>query len=162
MDLIRASLVLWRHAEAEDEASSDMARDLTARGRQQAHKMAQWFGGQIDHQWSEWVVLVSPANRAQQTAAALAQPFQTIDMIAPDAPADAVIAAAAWPCGVAGRSKVLVVGHQPTLGMVAARLIDGADGHVSVKKGAMWWFETRERGGSQRTVLRAMVTPETV
>ena len=155
-------LVLWRHAEAENEASSDMARDLTAGGQQQARKMAQWFGGQIDHRWSEWVILVSPANRAQQTATALAQPFLTIEMIAPDAPADAVMEAAAWPRGVAGRSKVLVVGHQPTLGMVAARLIDGSAGYVSVKKGAMWWFETRERGGSQRTVLRAMVTPETV
>ena len=155
-------LVLWRHAEAEDEASSDMARNLTARGRQQAHKMAEWFGGQIGHHWSDWVVLVSPANRAQQTAAALAQPFHTIEMIAPEAPAEAVIAASAWPCGIAGRSKVLVVGHQPTLGMVAAHLIDGSAGYISVKKGAMWWFETRERDGSRQTLLKTMVTPDTV
>lgn len=155
-------LVLWRHAEAEDEASSDMARNLTARGRQQAHKIAEWFGGQIDHNWSEWVVLVSPANRAQQTAAALGQPFHTIEMIAPDASAEAVMAAAAWPSGLAGRSKVLVVGHQPTLGMVAARLIDGGRGHVSVKKGAIWWFEMRERNCGQQTILKAMVTPDTV
>jgi len=155
-------LVLWRHAEAEDEASSDMTRNLTARGLQQAHKMADWFSGQIGHKWSEWVVLASPANRTQQTAGALAQPFLTVRLIAPDAPAEAVMAAAGWPRGIAGRTKVLVVGHQPTLGMVAAHLIDGSAGYISVKKGAMWWFETRQRDGNQQTVLKAMVTPDTV
>ena len=154
-------LVLWRHAEAEDHASTDLGRNLTARGRQQARKMAQWFDGQIAHKWSDWAVLVSPANRAQQTAAALAQPFHTIDLIAPDAAAEAVIAAAAWPRGFAARANVLVVGHQPTLGMVAARLIGGTAGNISVKKGAMWWFETRERDGRYQTVLKTMVTPDT-
>ena len=30
------NLILWRHAEAEDIAASDLARQLTARGRKQA------------------------------------------------------------------------------------------------------------------------------
>jgi phosphohistidine phosphatase len=46
--------------------------------------------------------------------------------------------------------------------MVAAQLLDGSSGYLSVKKGAMWWFETRHRQAAMQTVLKAMVTPETV
>ena len=63
----------------------------------------------------------------------------------------------AWP---ENSNNVIVVGHQPTLGMVAARLINGIDGYVSVKKGAMGWFETRERDGRRETVLKAMASPD--
>ena len=65
--------------------------------------------------------------------------------------------AAAWPDGKTG---VIVVGHQPTLGMVAARLINGVDGYVAIKKGAMWWFETRHRYGREQVVLKAMISPD--
>jgi phosphohistidine phosphatase len=157
-------LVLWRHAEAEDDAASDLQRNLTPKGRRQAQKMADWFAGQIDHKWEEWVILASPANRAQQTAIALGKPYTTEPTIAPDASVEALLAAAGWPLGRGGDAgaKVLLVGHQPTLGMLAARLLDGGTGYVSVKKGAMWWFETRSREGATQTVLKVMVTPETV
>ena len=59
-----------------------------------------------------------------------------------------------------------MVGHQPTLGMVAAYLINGVDGYVAVKKGAMWWFEMREREGrregKRQAVLKAMASPDTI
>jgi phosphohistidine phosphatase len=154
-------LVLWRHAEAEDEAATDHLRNLTPKGRRQAKKMADWFAGQIGGQWADWLLIASPANRAQQTAEALGQPFATEPRIAPDAPVEAVLKAAGWPSGGADR-KIMVVGHQPTLGMVAAQLLDGSSGYLSVKKGAMWWFETRHRQAAMQTVLKAMVTPETV
>ena len=64
-------IVLWRHAEAEDEAATDLLRDLTPKGQRQAKKMAAWFEAQIDGKWAGWTIIVSPANRAQQTAAAL-------------------------------------------------------------------------------------------
>jgi phosphohistidine phosphatase len=154
-------IVLWRHAEAEDEATTDLLRDLTPKGQRQAKKMAAWFEAQIDGKWAGWTIIVSPANRAQQTAAALGRAFTTVPQIAPDASAGAVLAAAGWPAAKVG-AKVLVVGHQPTLGMVAAQLIDGSGGYVSVKKGAMWWFETRERDGAIQTQLKVMVTPDSV
>ncbi len=157
-------LVLWRHAEAEDVAQSDLARNLTARGRRQAQAMAAWFDAQIGGRWEPWEILVSPANRAQQTASAFGKPFKTEPTIAPDTSPERVLAAAGWgqTAGADSRRGVIVVGHQPTLGMVAAHLIDGASGYVSVKKGAMWWFEVRERDGIAQTVLKGMVTPEMV
>jgi len=152
-------IILWRHAEAEDQVTTDIARNLTPRGRKQAEKMASWLKIQLGAELKQWRVIASPAARTQQTVAALGVPFETIATIAPDAPADAVIEAANWPSGAA---SVIVVGHQPTLGMVAARLINGADGYVAVKKGAMWWFETRQRYGRDQVVLKAMVSPDSV
>ena len=155
-------IILWRHAEAEDNASSDHARRLTARGEAQAAKMAHWLQSQFGNlptRTSHWRVIASPAVRAQQTAAALGMPVETIASIAPDAPADAILRAADWP---RSKKNVIVVGHQPTLGMVAGRLINGVDGYVSVKKAAVWWFRISERGGEPKTVLVAMATPDTV
>ena len=151
-------LILWRHAEAEDNAPSDAARKLTARGRKQAEKMAHWLRTQAGDELKHWRVIASPAVRAQETAAALGLPVETVDAIAPDVSADNVLTAANWPNA---KHHVIVVGHQPTLGMVAARLINGVEGYVSVKKGAMWWFEAREHGAGRHTALRAMATPDT-
>ena len=155
-------IILWRHAEAEDSASSDHARRLTVRGEAQAAKMARWLHaqfGDLPARRSHWRVIASPAVRAQQTAAALGMPVETIASIAPDAPADAILRAADWP---RSKKNVIVVGHQPTLGMVAGRLINGVDGYVSVKKAAVWWFRISERDGEPKTVLVAMATPDTV
>lgn len=152
-------LILWRHAEAEDTASSDLARELTANGRRQAEKMADWFTAQAGHSRSKWKMRVSPAKRTRQTAAALDLPLEIVDALAPDASCDAVLQAAGWP---ESDDCVIVVGHQPTLGMVAARLLGGVEGNVSMKKGAMWWFETRQRNGVMQTVLKAMASPDMV
>ena len=155
-------IILWRHAEAEDNASSDHVRRLTVRGEAQAAKMAHWLQSQIGNlptRTSHWRVIASPAVRAQQTAVALGMPVETIASIAPDAPADAILRAANWP---KGDRNVIVVGHQPTLGMVAGRLINGVDGYVSVKKASVWWFRMSERNRESKTVLVAMATPDTV
>lgn len=149
-------LILWRHAEAKDDAATDMARPLTAKGVRQAEKMAAWFKGQI-RSGKPWRVIASPAVRTQQTAKALGMPFETLVALAPEATASAVLQAANWPHGT---ENVVVVGHQPTLGMVAAYLIGGAEGYVSVKKGAMWWFELRERDGETCSILKASASPE--
>ena len=152
-------LILWRHAEAEDDAPTDMARRLTPKGQKQALKMAAWAAAQADGDLNTWRVIASPALRAQQTAGALRMPFESVDALAPDATPKEILSAAKWPDAA---SNVIVVGHQPTLGMVAAYLINGVDGYVPVKKGAMWWFEMREREGKRQTVLKAMASPDTI
>ena len=156
-------LILWRHAEAEDDAPTDMARRLTPKGQKQASKMAAWAATQAGGDLNGWRVIASPAVRAQQTAGALKLPFETVDALAPDATRDDILREAQWPDAA---SNVIVVGHQPTLGMVAAYLINGVDGYVAVKKGAMWWFEMREREGrregKRQAVLKAMASPDTI
>lgn len=152
-------LILWRHAEAEDDAPSDMVRRLTGKGHKQAKKMATWLNAQLGGEIKHWQVIASPAVRALETAAALELPVETVYKIAPDATPESVLLAANWP---QNRNNVIVVGHQPTLGMVAAYLINGVEGYVPVKKGAIWWFEMRERDGKPQPILKAMASPDTI
>jgi phosphohistidine phosphatase len=55
---------------------------------------------------------------------------------------------------------VLVVGHQPTLGEVAALLMSGQPGEWSMKKGAVVWFSRRMRDEHAEVLLRAALSPE--
>ncbi len=144
-------LILWRHAEAED-GTPDHARELTAKGIKQAGKMAAFLHQHLpqDHR-----ILVSPATRTQQTVAALTGHFTLAPTIAPGASAQAVSHAARW--SDAG-GTVLIVGHQPTLGEVAAQLLGCEDATLSIKKGSLWWFSRRE--GSAQTTLRLVITPD--
>jgi len=56
------------------------------------------------------------------------------------------------------KRQVLVVGHQPTLGEVAAQLLGCEGSALSIKKGALWWFSRRE--GSEQITLRLVITPD--
>jgi phosphohistidine phosphatase len=128
-------LILWRHAEAEDaRGNDDLGRALTARGRKQAEQMAAWLGPRLP---ATTRILASPALRCRQTAAALGRTVTTVDAIGPDASPEAVLAAAGWPD--AG-GVVLVVGHQPTLGEIAARALNSGDDDRRLRKGAVCWL----------------------
>ena len=146
-------LILWRHAEAVD-GMPDMARKLTAKGEKQAREMAQWLRPRLPKRTR---IIVSPAQRTLQTVQALSEDFEIVRELSPGASATAILAAAQWP-DQAG--AVLVVGHQPTLGMVAATLIAGEPIPWSVKKGGVWWLSHRVRGEQPQVVLRAVVSPD--
>jgi phosphohistidine phosphatase len=133
-------LILWRHAEAEDFAPDhrDASRRLTERGQKQAQKMGAWLD---QHLPAHTRILVSPAVRTRETATALGRDFEIEPRLFTDAdPAD-LLAAAGWPKQAADQQHcVLLIGHQPTLGQVAARLMCGQELPWSVKKGAIWWL----------------------
>ncbi|MFC0398563.1 SixA phosphatase family protein [Paraburkholderia rhizosphaerae] len=151
------NLILWRHAEAEDTASSDLARQLTSRGRKQAQAGAKWLRARLD---DKAVILVSPATRTVQTVEALTDQYRVVREIAPDASASDVLAAAGWPDGIA--QMVVVVGHQPTLGHTAARLIGKSGDSWSIKKGGIWWIESRTRNTGVEAVLLAAISPDLI
>lgn len=153
------NLILWRHAEAEDIAASDLARQLTTRGRKQAQNVARWLRARMP---DDAVILASPAARTIQTAEALTDQYRVVRELAPNASVDNVLAAAGWPEGIA--STVLVVGHQPTLGEVAARLLSNAEERRSwaLKKAGVFWIKSRERNGDGEAVLLAAITPDLV
>ena len=151
-------LILWRHAEALEmrEVQDDLDRALTPKGERQAHRMAVWLNKQLP---SSTRVLVSPARRAQQTAAALDRKFKTMPALAPDATVEGLLHAVRWPDA---REPVLVIGHQPTLGLVAGYLLSGQPQAWAVRKGAAWWLRARAREGQLQIVLHAVVSPELV
>ena len=148
-------LILWRHAEAEP-GVPDLGRRLTAKGVQQAQRVAGWLDRHLP---STARVLASPADRAQQTALALKRKFRVVPELAPGASPATVLAAAGWPDA---REPVLVVGHQPALGEVAALLLSGEEAAWSVRKGAVWWLTRRVRGSEAGVVLKVVIGPEFV
>lgn len=146
-------LILWRHADAEDAApgGSDDARKLTAEGRKQARRMAVWLRKRLPE---DALILASPARRAQETARALSTHFKTSRDVGTEAGAQTVLKAVDWPNG---EGVVVVVGHQPTLGKAVALVLTGSADDLSMKKGGIWWLESRDRG---EVVVRAVISPD--
>ncbi len=145
-------LILWRHAEAED-GVNDSARELTKRGHKQAAQIARWLKERLP---GSCEILVGPSRRTQQTADALGLPYHATKKVGLGASAPDVLAAAGWP----GREgAVVVVGHQPTLGQVAALVLSEREADWPVKKGSLWWFSSRPQHGGE-IVLRAVVAPD--
>lgn len=145
-------LILWRHAEAE-EGSDDMQRALTRRGQKQASAMATWLRKQLP---DDFALLASEALRSQQTAALFAKSYEVVPALNPDASVEQVLAAIDWPRS--GKTIVLV-GHQPYIGRLAATLMSEQPLLWSIKKGAIWWLSHRERHGIEQIRLKAMMTP---
>jgi len=116
-------LYLVRHAKAAS-GDPDELRRLTPEGRAAARKLGRRLA-------SEGVrpdaVLTSPLLRARETAAELAKPAglepEPDERLAPGASAEDVRAAA----GERGGRTVVVVGHQPDCGRIAAALTGGPE-----------------------------------
>ena len=149
-------LILWRHAEAVEPtlALADADRALTPKGHKQAERMARWLNLHLPRA----TVLASPALRTRQTADALGRKARTVDALAPGRGVDELLRAAGWPDAAL---PVIVVGHQPTLGQVAAHLLTGEDMPWAVRKGAIWWLRLRERDGGE-VVLQTVLAPDQV
>ena len=151
-------LILWRHAEAFEmrEVQDDLERALTPKGERQAQRMASWLNRQLP---STTKVLASPARRCQQTAAALERKVKTVADLAPEATVEALLHAVRWP---ESREPVLVVGHQPTLGLAAAYLLAGEPQPWTLRKAGVWWLRARERDGALQVLLHCAMTPDLV
>jgi phosphohistidine phosphatase len=151
-------LILWRHADARDSdvELEDLQRPLTAKGERQAQRMAQWLNRHLPESTR---VLASPALRSRQTADALNRKYKIVSELAPERSATELLQVARWPDA---RGPVLVVGHQPTLGFVAAYLIGGLTDSWTVRKGAVWWLRQREREDRAEVILLATLSPDLI
>lgn len=153
-------LILWRHAEAEEleatdgEGMDDLSRRLTPRGDKQAARMAAWLDRQLPEGVRIWC---SPAVRTEQTVLALGRKYRVREELAPDRSADDLLQLVQWPDA---RQPALVVGHQPTLGQVVARLLQMTEPECTVRKGSIWWLRQREKNGQAQTVLLTVQGPE--
>jgi len=153
----KIELVLWRHAEAEEAIPGKLAdedRALTPRGQRQAARMGAWLNARLSRQCR---ILVSPARRTRQTALALDHAWDADDRVGLNAGPQNLLMAVEWPrrAGV-----TVVVGHQPTLGQVAARLLPSLDLDWNMERGAIVWLMHRPDIG--KAVLRVAMTPEAI
>jgi phosphohistidine phosphatase len=142
-------LILWRHCDAEPGVPDDLRR-LTRKGVDEAARMAQWLSPRLRDTCR---VIVSPAVRAQQTAQALGRAFRTVPALAPGACVTDVLDAANWP---GARDPVLVVGHQPALGLTAAQLL-GDEPERPLRAGGVIWLSQDRRDG--RVLLQVAMDP---
>jgi phosphohistidine phosphatase len=151
-------LILWRHAEAHDAEpdQDDMERALTPKGHKQARRMAGWLTSQLPDSCR---ILVSPALRTLQTVEALKRKFKIVHELAPGADPEDILMAANWPNA---REPVLVVGHQPTLGQVAALLLSGHPQDWQIKKANAWWLVQREPLDPYSLYLKGVMAPDLI
>jgi phosphohistidine phosphatase len=149
-------LILWRHAEAHEAepGEDDLQRALTPRGRKQAERMAAWLDIQLPQGTR---VLSSPAIRAEQTVRALNRKYKVRDALSPGASVEDVLETSGWP---EARYPVLLVGHQPALGGLVAKLLGMPEPACAIRKGAVWWLRHRIREAQAQTVLLAVTCPD--
>jgi phosphohistidine phosphatase len=115
-------LYLVRHAEAQS-GEPDELRRLTPEGREQARALGERLRAEDAHPAA---ILTSPLLRARETGGELARALDAAtepdERLAPGATADDIRAA------IAGRGdEVVVVGHQPDCGQIAAALTGGPE-----------------------------------
>ncbi len=117
------TLVLVRHSKAAHDAPTDLERSLTAKGQRMAVDLARALNQRLDGLDS---LLVSPAARARETARPIADRLT---------PADVRVETAIYHSGPQGIlrlltslvpavSTVTVVGHEPTISILAHALHD--------------------------------------
>ncbi len=164
--VVPTSLELYfvRHAVAAERGTAypdDGRRPLTPEGAQRwktAVVGLRAFGVQVD------VVLTSPLMRAEETAAILAAGLKpaprviTVDALAPGARLADVSAAITAYAGVRKASRLALVGHEPDLGELAAKLL-GARGAIEFKKGAVCRIDVARAMPGGPGVLRWFVPP---
>lgn len=158
-------LYLVRHAVAAERGPAfpdDAARPLTPEGIERFRKAVaglRAFGVELD------LVLTSPFVRAHETAELLCARFKpkprlvVADALAPGHRPAQVVSAIDQHMAAGKRwSRVALVGHEPDLGELAARLL-GARGAVAFKKGAVCRIDVDRALPGGPGTLRWFLTP---
>jgi phosphohistidine phosphatase len=157
----RTQLFLLRHADAGDPeawSGDDAARPLSAKGREQAERLATFLHGvrlAVD------AVISSPKVRARETAEIVADGIGQAGKVRIDdrlgggvrpATVDDVVRDAGSP------QRVVIVGHDPDFSELLSTLVGARD--LTMKKGAMARVDVRGRFGDADGTLRWLVPPE--
>lgn len=149
-------LILWRHADAEYAASSDLARRLTGKGQKQARAMAQWLHEQLAGRTVR--LIASGAVRAQETLTAFSPNFTIDPRLNCGASVEDYLEACGW--SPAAEELVILVGHQPEIGEVANYLLYGRATECEFKKGAVCWLQSTDASKDSLCRLKVLMTPE--
>jgi phosphohistidine phosphatase len=164
MEALGRELYLIRHGLAEERGPAwpdDTRRPLTDRGMSRLRREARAMsaaGIVFD------VVLTSPLIRTRQTAEILAggfsprPPIVIVEALAPDGSPSAVLAALDQQ---SRRQRLALVGHEPGIGELAARLI-GARRPIPFKKGAVCRIDVEMLPPAGPGTLRWFLTPRMV
>jgi phosphohistidine phosphatase len=155
-------LILWRHAEAEalepgeqGDHLRDQLRVLTPKGSRHASRVGAWLDRQLP---SQCRILSSPATRCVQTAEALGRKLSTVGALNTDSTPEAILDASGWPHQ---KTPVVIVGHSPLLGQVAALIFSGVAHDWKIRKGSLLWI-ARKSDDEPEPFIRLAVGPDIV
>ena len=153
-------LYLLRHAEAEDVASSDAVRRLTPKGEQQAVRVGEFCH---EHGVVPPVILTSPVTRARQTAEIVQNEIGQPELLEvrwaacgmdPWAAMDRLNEMKQFPA-------VMLVGHQPDLGGLAAALLGLTSAHpLRVRKALLMGIEVPHGMKTGGGILQFFIPPK--
>ncbi len=154
-------IYLIRHGIAEERGEAwpdDTKRPLTEEGMTRLRKGARGLG-RLGVGFD--VMLTSPLVRARQTAEVIAAGFEprppvvAVDSLAPDGAYQSMLADLEKH---AKRTRIALVGHEPSIGDLAARLT-GSRHALSFKKGAVCRIDIETIPPAGPATLRWFVTP---
>ncbi len=144
----------------------DIDRALTKGGRKDAAKMAKWLN---QHLPKNTEILCSPARRCLETAATLNDESNYKNLHATRYEikqakflgVDSTVEAIAEQVVNDDSSKtILLIGHQPNLGQLIAKLLGMDEATCVVKKGSVWWLRQRFINGASQTYLFTVQQPD--
>jgi phosphohistidine phosphatase len=147
-------LILWRHAEARL-GEPDAERALTPKGRRHAARVGAWLDRQLP---AHCRILSSPATRCVQTVEALGRRYAVCELLATGSSAENILEASGWPDA---RQPVLIVGHQPLLGQVAALILAADKQDWKIRKASVFWI-TRKPDSDDPPFVQLAVGPELI
>jgi phosphohistidine phosphatase len=146
-------VILARHGTAEDkaESSDDADRKLVKEGRTEADLMGRVLAATIGRVAAIWT---SPLARAAQTAEIAARHLKAAPVEEPELAIGGDLDQLCWKLHREAPPTVMLVGHQPDLGRLAARLL-GFVSEVTLRKGGLCIVETKDPA---KPVGRAVAT----
>lgn len=152
-------LLLWRHADALD-AAPDISRGLSRRGHEQARKIGAWLSAHVP---ANLLAVVSPSVRTRETFACLKADDCEVSHYLPlyeGAKVEDILDYIGWPDAT---RPVLVVGHQPLLGDIAATILTPGVFPGAFRKGNLVWVRSSSsRDSTTDNELLYWVEPEEV
>ena len=120
--------------------------------------MAKWLSRHLP---ADTQVLCSPAHRCLETAAALHDlhgiEIKVADYLSVESTSERIMKELA---NAGADSTLLVVGHQPNLGLLISRLVGMGQQACVVKKGSVWWVKQRVLDGMVQYYIYTIQHPD--
>lgn len=150
------NLIVWRHAQVEFSLLADLEIGLSEQGHRDAQGVARYLHPALP---ANCRVLVSPAKRAIQTAQTLQRPLEIVQALSPNGSVDAMLTALNWPQVATSDETVVMVGHQPWLGLLMSYLVNGEDRQIEVRNALAYWLVSENREGKAMCVAKTLFGP---
>lgn len=132
---------------------SDIDRKLTTKGHKQAKQMAVWLKKYLPKQT---FVMSSPALRARETVTYWGGDWHEDSRLSPERAVDPILQLMTQ----SPYESLMLVGHQPWIGELAAYHLGMEDAQLSIKKGAVWWLRLPKAGGPYK--LYSVQSPDLI